>query len=62
MPSGPVASHLESQVSMNTMRLHSQYSLIATQQFEEKLGLQYKFSLQYEDHDFNTALVNLTDI
>ncbi|KAJ8352112.1 hypothetical protein SKAU_G00235880 [Synaphobranchus kaupii] len=31
-------------------------------QLEEKLGLQYKFSLQYEDPDFNNALVNLTDI
>lgn len=27
----------------------------------EQLGLQYKFSLQYEDPDFNNALVNLTD-
>lgn len=32
------------------------------EQLEEKLGLQYKFSLQYEDPDFNNALVNLTDI
>lgn len=32
------------------------------QQLEEKLGLQYKFSLQYEDPDFNNALVSLTDI
>lgn len=32
------------------------------QQLEEKLGLQYKFSLQYEDPDFDNALVNLTNI
>lgn len=32
------------------------------EQLEEKLDLQYKFSLQYEDPDFNNALVNLTDI
>lgn len=32
------------------------------EQLEEKLGLQYKFFLQYEDPDFNNALVNLTDI
>ncbi|KAF3857858.1 hypothetical protein F7725_011059 [Dissostichus mawsoni] len=29
---------------------------------EGKLGLQYKFCLQYEDPDFNDALVNLADI
>ncbi len=28
----------------------------------EQLGLQYKFSLQFEDPDFNNSLVNLTDI
>ncbi|XP_041832751.1 uncharacterized protein LOC121634278 isoform X2 [Melanotaenia boesemani] len=32
------------------------------EQLEVKLDLQYKFSLQYEDPDFNNALVNLTDI
>lgn len=32
------------------------------EQLEEKLGLQYKFSLQFEDPDFNNSLVNLTDI
>ncbi|XP_051802174.1 sterile alpha motif domain-containing protein 3-like isoform X1 [Acanthochromis polyacanthus] len=32
------------------------------EQLEEKLGLLYKFSLQYEDPDFNNAFVNLTDI
>lgn len=39
---------------------HTLDSLV--EQLEEKLGLQYKFSLQYEDPDFNNALVNLTDI
>ncbi len=29
---------------------------------QEKLGLHYKFSLQFEDPDFNNSLVNLTDI
>ncbi|KAK1900061.1 Thiamine-monophosphate kinase, partial [Dissostichus eleginoides] len=29
---------------------------------EGKLGLQYKFCLQYEDPDFKNALVNLADI
>lgn len=28
----------------------------------EVLDLQYKFSLQYEDPEFNNALINLTDI
>jgi hypothetical protein len=32
------------------------------EQLEEKLGLQYKFALQFEDPDFNNSLVNLTDI
>ncbi|XP_048022912.1 uncharacterized protein LOC125253148 isoform X2 [Megalobrama amblycephala] len=32
------------------------------EQLEEKLGLQYKFTLQFEDPDFNNSLVNLTDI
>ncbi|XP_010772848.1 sterile alpha motif domain-containing protein 3 [Notothenia coriiceps] len=32
------------------------------EQLEGKLGLQYKFCLQYEDPDFNNALVNLADI
>lgn len=32
------------------------------EQLEEKLGLQYTFTLQYEDPDFNNSLVNLTDI
>ncbi|KAI9534555.1 hypothetical protein NQZ68_012788 [Dissostichus eleginoides] len=31
------------------------------EQLEGKLGLQYKFCLQYEDPDFNDALVNLAD-
>lgn len=39
---------------------HSLDSLV--EQLEEKLGLQYKISLQYEDPDFNNALINLTDI
>ncbi|XP_026078313.1 uncharacterized protein LOC113056059 [Carassius auratus] len=32
------------------------------EQLEEKLGLQYKFALQFEDPDFNNSLVNLTNI
>lgn len=32
------------------------------EQLEEKLSLQYKFSLQHEDSDMNNALVNFTDI
>ncbi|XP_016348820.1 uncharacterized protein LOC107693812 [Sinocyclocheilus anshuiensis] len=36
------------------------YSLL--EQLEEKLGLQYKFTLQFEDPDFNNSLVNLTEI
>ncbi|XP_016096511.1 uncharacterized protein, partial [Sinocyclocheilus grahami] len=33
-----------------------------SEQLEEKLGLQYKFTLQFEDPDFNNSLVNLTNI
>ncbi len=32
------------------------------EQLKEKLGLQYKFSLQFEDPDISNSLVNLTDI
>ncbi|XP_056606334.1 uncharacterized protein LOC130424571 [Triplophysa dalaica] len=32
------------------------------EQLEKKLGLPFKFSLQFEDPDFNNSLVNLTDI
>lgn len=39
---------------------HTLDSLV--EQLEKKLELQYKFSIQYEDPDFNNALVNLTDI
>lgn len=35
---------------------------IVPEQLEEKLGLPHKFSLQYEETDFNNALFNLTDI
>ncbi|XP_035271196.1 uncharacterized protein LOC118226062 [Anguilla anguilla] len=39
---------------------HSLDALV--QQLEDKLGIPHKFTLQYEDPDFNNALVNLTDI
>ncbi|XP_026070566.1 sterile alpha motif domain-containing protein 3-like isoform X2 [Carassius auratus] len=44
--------------------LHSKPQTLETlmEHLEEKLGLPYKFSLQYEDADFNNALINLTDI
>lgn len=48
--------------SEDTLPVKPQTTDSLLEQLEEKLGLRYKFSLQFEDPDFNNSLVNLTVI